>query len=272
MRWIAALALFCWMMGCSSKEPLENSASPPNQEPSPAPKPPAKQISKENETLQYSIKKTKPYTLPDKTEKAPAPRKKVVLNVPLISQNPELKYGCEVTSLSMVLQYAGIKAGKLELADKVKKDNDPLTTTKTGDITHWGDPEDGFVGDMTGKGKGYAVYVKPLQQLMEHYLPDRTVNLTKHPFDELLNQVRKGNPVIVWTTGDFKQPDRWESWNHGQERITTPLDLHVVVLVGFEPNYVYVNDPLAVRKTFKVDKQTFINSWAALGRQALSYR
>jgi hypothetical protein len=26
------------------------------------------------------------------------------------------------------------------------------------------------------------------------------------------------------------------------------MDLHAVVLVGFEPGYVYVNDPLAVKK------------------------
>lgn len=50
--------------------------------------------------------------------------------------------------------------------------------SKNGDITQWGDPKEGFVGDITGKNKGYAVYVQPLQELMEQYLPNRTVNLT----------------------------------------------------------------------------------------------
>ncbi len=202
----------------------------------------------------------------------PSPPKKVILDVPLISQNPELKYGCEVTSLAMVLQYAGIKVSKTELASKIKKDNDPLVVGKSGDIKHWGNPKDGFVGDMTGKKKGYAVYVQPLQELMEHYLPGRTVNLTGKPFDDVLSQIKKGKPVVVWTTGDYKAPNRVESWQHGDEQIKATLDLHAVVLVGFEPQFIYLNDPLAVKKDNKVNRQTFIQSWNALGKQALSYR
>lgn len=49
-----------------------------------------------------------------------------------------------------------------------------------------GDPKEGFVGDITGKTKGYAVYVQPLQELMERYLPNRTVNLTGKAFNDVL--------------------------------------------------------------------------------------
>lgn len=34
----------------------------------------------------------------EKVNPTPSVQKKVILDVPLISQNPELKYGCEVTS------------------------------------------------------------------------------------------------------------------------------------------------------------------------------
>lgn len=199
-------------------------------------------------------------------------KSKVMLDVPLVAQNPELKYGCEVTSLAMVLKHAGIKVGKMELADAVKKDETPVKITKTGDITHWGDPKEGFVGDITGKKKGYAVYAEPLQDLMEQYLPGRTVNLTEQPFAKVLDHISEGKPVVTWTTGDYKLPDRWESWRNGDEKIITPLDLHAVVLVGYEPGYVYLNDPLTAKKTVKVKRKQFERSWEALGRQALSYK
>lgn len=206
------------------------------------------------------------------SEKNVKATEQMILDVPLISQNPELKYGCEVTSLAMLLRYAGVKVDKMRLAEQLPKDTDPVLKNQNGDITRWGDPDEGFVGDITGKNMGYAVYVKPMERLMKRYLPGRTVNLTKKSFDDLLRQVKAGKPVVVWTTGDFKLPDRWESWKHGEEQITTPLDLHAVVLVGFDPNYIYVNDPLSGKKAHKVNKETFIDSWIALGRQGLSYR
>ena len=198
--------------------------------------------------------------------------KKIILDVPLISQKPELKYGCEVTSLAMVLQHAGIKVNKMDLANEIKKDPTPLSTNKSGDIIQWGDPKEGFVGDITGKNKGYAVHVQPLQELMERYLPNRTVNLTGKTFNTVLAQIKLGKPVVVWTTGDYRLPDRWESWKHDDKKITAPLDLHAVVIVGLEDKYIYINDPLTVKKGHKVSQDIFIQSWEALGKQALSYR
>lgn len=200
-----------------------------------------------------------------------AKNEKIILNVPLIRQNPELKFGCEVTSLTMVLQYAGVHVNKLQLAREVKKDYDPVVKTRNGDITRWGNPQHGFVGDITGRGMGYAVFDKPIFDLMEKYLPERAVNLTGQPFDVLLKQVKNKRPVIVWTTGDYRLPDRWESWRHGNETIKTPLDLHAVVLVGYDTNHVYLNDPLSGKKNVKVNKKQFIESWVALKKRAVSY-
>ncbi|GER65895.1 peptidase C39 [Weizmannia acidilactici] len=180
---------------------------------------------------------------------------KKILDVPLIWQNPELKYGCEVTSLAMVLRYAGIKADKTALAKQIKKDSDPLKKTKSGDIVSWGDPEDGFVGDVSGKKPGYAVYDREIAALLDRYMPHRAYNLTGAPFEKVLQQVEDGRPVVVWTTGDYRLPDRWEKWQHKDEVVKTPLDLHAVVLVGYDAGHVYIiNDPLSGKKPHKVIK------------------
>lgn len=249
MRYIATSLLALSLLGCSGQ--LQKDTASPNP------------ISHSNKAAETKIQEEILLT---------SDEKKVILDVPIIEQKPELKFGCEVTSLAMVLQYTGIKVDKMELARQVPKDNDPVAKNSTGDIIHWGNPNHGFVGDITGKAMGYAVYAKPLEKLMNHYLPNRTVNLTDKPFDALLRQVQNQLPVVVWTTGDFKSPDRWESWNHGSEKIKTPLDLHVVVLTGFDSNHVYINDPLTGEKNQKVNKPSFIHSWTALGKQALSYR
>lgn len=195
-----------------------------------------------------------------------------MMDVPLIKQNPELKYGCEVTSLTMVLNYAGVKVNKMELYRKVKKDGDPIRRSSSGDILHWGNPHEGFVGDMTGRNAGYAVFDKPIERLVNEYLPGRAVNLTNQPFDKVIEHVSKGYPVVVWTTGDYRLPDRWESWHHGSQIIKTPLDLHAVVLVGYDKQFVYLNDPLSGRRKVKVNKQQFIDSWKALKSRAVSYQ
>lgn len=208
----------------------------------------------------------------NEVEKKDLPQKntKKILDVPIINQNPELKYGCEVTSLAMVLQYAGINVDKMTLAEQLKKDNDKLIK-ENGDIIKWGDPNKGFVGDITGSEAGYAVFDKPLEKLMQKYFGNKTKNLTGKEFNQILKQIDNNKPVIVWTTGDHKLPNRWESWLDGMKKIKTPLDLHVVVLVGYDESNVYINDPLSGDKTEKVDKQTFIGSWEALKRRALSY-
>ncbi|MBM7694612.1 uncharacterized protein YvpB [Peribacillus deserti] len=205
-------------------------------------------------------------TYKDKPEK-----KDILLDVPLIKQNPELKYGCEVTSLAMVLNYAGVSADKLSLSREIKLENDPLIK-QDGNIIKWGNPEEGFVGDMSGKQKGYAVYDKPIQDLLEKYMPNRSLNLTNKSFNEILSHVSKGYPVIVWTTGDYRLPDRPESWKHGSKTIKTPLDLHAVVLVGYNKRSVYVNDPLSGKKQAQVPKETFRTSWHALQKRAVSYK
>lgn len=211
----------------------------------------------------------------EKTNKKPeikTNKMKKILDVPLIRQLPELRYGCEVTSTAMMLQYAGVEVDKMDLYKAIKKDHDPLVKRK-GDIIKWGNPEEGFVGDMTGKnGKpGYAVYDKVIVELVNYYLPGRAINLTGAEFDTLLKQIENGYPVVVWTTGDYRLPDRPEKWEHNGETIVTPLDLHVVVLVGYDDHYVYLNDPLSGKKAVKVNKKQFIKSWKALKKRAVSY-
>jgi uncharacterized protein YvpB len=197
--------------------------------------------------------------------------KKVILDVPIISQNPQLKYGCEVTSLAMLLRHAGHDVDKVSLAQQVKKDPEPLVQ-KNGDIKEWGDPNKGFVGDMTGVRKGFAVYNKPLEELLRRYVGERSVNLTGGSYQALLDRVAAGRPVVIWTTGDFQLPTEWESWHKDGKKVVAPFDEHAVLLVGYDERYAYVNDPLTGVKQQRVSHAAMKKSWEALGKQAISYQ
>jgi uncharacterized protein YvpB len=198
-------------------------------------------------------------------------KEKVLLDAPIISQHPELKNGCEVTSLAMLLNYAGIEADKIKLAEEVKKDDTPLTHDEDGNIEQWGNPNDGFVGDITGEEDGFGVYDKPIADLLDKYMPQRAINLSNQSFNELIKSVNDGKPVIVWITISYEKPKDYKKWKKGDQIIKATFDEHAVLLVGYDHKYCYINDPSSGEKNAKIKKSTFKKLWNKMGKMAVSY-
>lgn len=199
-------------------------------------------------------------------------KKQIILDAPLISQLPELPRGCEVTSLSMLLQYAGVNVGKMELAQRIKKDPTPYQR-ENGQV-FFGDPNAGFVGDMYNiNNPGYGVYYKPIKELAEEFLPNRVVNLTGEKFSVLEASVSNGIPVWIITNTRYRKlpPEEFSTWDTPSGPVTITYREHSVLITGYDTDYVYVNDPLTGEKNKKVPKQDFINAWVQMGRQAITY-
>jgi uncharacterized protein YvpB len=199
-------------------------------------------------------------------------RSKVMLSAPLIQQLPELGNGCEITSLAMLLQFSGVKKSKMDLAAELKRDPTPVKYGKNGQISVWGDPNQGFVGDITGKTIGYSVYHKPLLGLLKRYKKS-AVDLTGGTLYALEKKLKAGYPVVVWTTADYQTPAAklWRTWVSPTGKIKATFSEHCVLLVGFDLENVYINDPLSNKKQLKIDKKIFLSGWYALGKQAISY-
>lgn len=194
------------------------------------------------------------------------------IDAPLVLQMPELYNGCEISTLAMMLNYYGIDKNKMELVGEMKQDSTPLQYNRDGTIKSWGNPHTGFVGDITGKKKGYGIYHNALFDLLAQYIPS-AVDLTGHEFEDLEQQVSDGKPVIIWSTVTYRKPaeSQWIVWDSPLGQIRATFQEHTVLLVGYDEKHVYINDPRVNRKNIKVDKQQFIGSWEALGKQALSY-
>ncbi|NLK20549.1 MAG: hypothetical protein GX308_00365 [Epulopiscium sp.] len=199
-------------------------------------------------------------------------KESTVLNVPMVSQMPELARGCEVTSLAMMLQFAGIKIDKMTLAKEIKKDNTPYEK-KNGKI-YYGHPNVGFVGDIyTFENKGYGVYHKPIKVLAEEYLPGQIIDLTGCNWKDLLYFVSQETPVWVISNGSFKElgADYFQEWNTPQGIIHITMKEHSVLITGYDKDYVYINNPLKDKPNQKVPMKDFYASWKQMGKQAVTY-
>ena len=280
MNWIIPF-IFTFLIGCSGYPPTKNVAPDHSKVESKIIEQDSTEKGIEKYQPEKNIKEEKGKEISNQTikiqnntiEKRETTQKKVLLNVPIVHQMPELYNGCEVASITMLLQYAGIQVNKFDVAKKISKDDDLLIQNSSGDILHWGNPNHGFVGSITGKGKkGYGVYNKPIQKVIEYYLPKRSINLTGKSFSHVENQIRKGKPVVVLVTTSFTPPKKWDSWKHGKETIHGTMELHAVTVVGFDSKSVYVNDPYTGQRARKVNKESFIECWTSLGKQAVSYR
>jgi uncharacterized protein YvpB len=197
----------------------------------------------------------------------------VLLDVPAIRQLPELPRGCEVTSLAMLLEDAGVQADKLTLAKQIKKDPTPFQR-KNGKV-YFGNPNDGFVGDMYSlTTPGLGVYHKPIKQLADMYLPDRIIDLTGSDFSVLQQYLSKGAPIWIITNSTYKKlpESAFREWETPSGPIKITYYEHSVVITGYDQDFIYFNDPLTGKKNTKAPKKDFLDAWVQMGRQAITYQ
>ncbi|MCU5208853.1 S-layer homology domain-containing protein [Bacillus paranthracis] len=193
----------------------------------------------------------------------------VILDVPARYQFPELYNGCEVVSLQMLVEhYTGRTFNKVDFAFQMPFDKTRLQK-QNGRIKIWGDPDVGFVGDVTGNTPGYAINPGPLKQLLDKYA--RGTNLTGNSFSVLENYVRNGKPVVTWVTESLNSPGSISTWKTPQGKtIYARMNTHAVVLTGVDDNYVYYNDPILGTKNVKANKSWFASIYNQMGQKALS--
>ncbi|MFK4334594.1 uncharacterized protein YvpB [Bacillus sp. RC240] len=196
-------------------------------------------------------------------------RSQVILNVPSIYQFPELHNGCEVVSLQMLVEHQiGRSLNKVAFAFEMPFDQTKLKNYKTSSQI-WGDPDVGFVGDVTGNTPGYSINPEPLKRLLDKYA--RGTNLTGNDFSVLEDYVRNGKPVVTWVTVALNNPRPITTWKTpGGKTIYGRMNTHAVVLTGVDDNYVYYNDPFYGTKNVKVSKSWFASIYNQMGKKALS--
>lgn len=155
---------------------------------------------------------------------------KMQLDVPFISQEPDLPTGCEITSLAEVLHFYGFNVDKEILATNY------LPMRDTADAGCFIDYFLGSPWDEHGSG----CFAPAIVTAANSFLKNNNSNLTAHVISyssvhSLFEYVAAGNPVIVWTSYDYSVKDityREVPLSDG-EYFSWPSYEHCVVLSGY---------------------------------------
>lgn len=207
------------------------------------------------------------------SKKARAPKRNTrISGVPLYYQYPDLPTGCEATSLAMLLSWGlNDPISKYAVADKLRKG--PKVHEIDGELkgTH---PNKAFVGDpYTDSDDGsFGVFEGPILETLEEFMPGYGVDLTGQPFEEILNIVRSGKPVMAWTTLEQRQTYYGKTWTDDDgDVIDWYQNEHAVVLTGVYGDGVIAHDPHTGKAEY-YDRELFERNWASLGKRAVTLK
>lgn len=189
------------------------------------------------------------------------------LDVPLENQMPDLPNGCEVTSLSMLMNYYGIKVNKNELAENIQH-----VDFFTDGGKYRGNPNQGFVGHMSIANAGWCVYNGPLYNVARKYTT-HIEDITGSDFLSLLKLVSNGHPVLIITTTTFNRVNDMQTWDTNTGKVNVTPSSHACVITGYSKpkKVVYVNNPYGY-KNQPVNWKNLQASYNQQGRQALYIR
>lgn len=154
-----------------------------------------------------------------------------------VCQRPELPTGCEITSWTMMADYAGITISKTEAADKMPKSSDP---------------NQGFVGSpYSSEGGSLVVFPGGLEDMTREYFGNY-VNMTGCSYEQIEDKLRDKRLVVVWVT-------RLDGFGS-----------HTIALTGYDRESLYYNDPWTGEEE-KIDREYFETIWAENEHMAMSY-
>lgn len=220
-------------------------------------------ITQLNEVKEYEFKEE----LPTIREKLEYNNGIYILNVKNILQLPDFPNGCEAASAVMLLNYYGIDITLENFVD------DYLPTSevyKKNGVRYGPDPALYYAGDPRSEQGGWGCYEPVIERTLDKIIDAKifhTINLTNTELPDLLTQL----PVIIWITTDYSVADdlyQWSSYDKTKS-YTYSKKTHAVLLIGYDNNNYYINDPLK-DEVVKVEKKTLEKSYDSMGRQAVT--
>ena len=188
------------------------------------------------------------------------------IDVPALMQEPELPAGCEITSLTCLLNYYGFNVDKEVMVDTYLDYVLENGTNYTFFVMYIGDP----------RANGYGCYSPVIVKAASEFLDDQNshleaVNISGSSKNDILLIVASGRPVVIWNTLNTSDVYEKRVWTtpDGEEVYWCSLE-HCMLLTGYDlnENTVTVCDPLKGVVTY--DLTQFFNVYEDMYRQAMT--
>lgn len=183
------------------------------------------------------------------------------------NQFPTYPTGCESVALYLLLKYNNLNINIEEIVNALKKGELPY---KIGEQLYGGNPELEFIGDPKTK-YSYGVYNKPLVDVANQF-KSGIISKIGLEFEEMLEIVKNGKAVLVWTTINLKEPFISRTWIYKptMEKINWISGEHAVVVIGYNDKKIIVSDPYTGTIRY-FDKDLFKLRYNYLGKRVLYY-
>ena len=190
----------------------------------------------------------------------------------IIEQYPELPTGCEITALTMVLNYYGYQVNKVTMAlDYMPKVQAEFYRSEDGRLMG-PDLENFFVGDPTEE-TGYICGTGAIVTAANRYLADVGSDLTAAAMknvqpEKLYDLIDQGTPVVIWCTINMEDRAETDGWyREDGTYMEWSTNDHGAVLIGYDEDTVTVADPIYSRIT--VSRDQFEKIFAERGGQCM---
>lgn len=168
---------------------------------------------------------------------------------PEVLQMPELPTGCEVTALTMVLNYYGFRVDKTTMAGEYLPKAEADIYYGEDGRRYGTDLNEYFIGDpftsegvICGTG---AIVTAADAYLQEQDSTLRAKDITGTAPEELYRLVAQDIPVVVWVTISMEDRTETKGWyTEDGEYVDWSHNDHGAVLIGYTDTLVTIADPI----------------------------
>lgn len=230
------------------------------------------EVQLKEQQISESVPDSEDETQLEQTIKMQTPAQYQIENFPIINQMPELPTGCEITALTMAVNYYGYDIDKVTMATEYLPTVSANLHYGSDGLLYGSDLNEYFVGDPTTE-LGYICGTGAIVTAADSYLTEtgselRAEDITGTEPEQLYQFVSENIPVVVWVTIEMADRQAAQGWYTEQGKyVDWSMNDHGAVLIGYSEDTVIIADPIS--GLMEYDKQQFENVYESRGRQSV---